>query len=184
MKKLLALVCSFATVIVFSACVSGTENPDTTDTPTNVSTDGSTDKTSTDSTSTDASDTAATFTEAPFGLVSGTPPIPDPSPLVYKGNVKLSGWIIYKPAYAGEEVAHFRVADENFDKLPEEIKAKHKEFLLVVIDENGKQQQISQSIIDEITAASEASTATIIVDGLRWGMEGSPSLYFVELVTE
>lgn len=163
MKKFLALVCSLATVIVFSACGS-------TETSTENSTDTSTDN-------------AGTFTETPFELVSGTPPIPDPSPLVYKGNVKLSGWIIYKPAYVGEDTAHFRVADEDLDKLPAEVKAKHKEFVLVLIDESGE-QQVSESVIDEITAASEASSATIIVDGLKWRMEGSPSLNFVKLVTK
>lgn len=177
MKKFLALVCSLATVIVFSACSLGTE------TSTDVSVDTPTDSTNTDGASTDTSNTAATFTETPFELVSGIPPIPDPSPLVYKGNVKLSGWIIYKPAYVGEDTAHFRVADEDLDKLPAEVKAKHKEFVLVLIDESGE-QQVSESVIDEITAASEASSATIIVDGLKWRMEGSPTLNFVELVTE
>lgn len=170
MKKFLALVCSLVTVVVFSACDSSSEDSATVET----SIDASTDNTSIDN---------GNHITGSFQLIAGKPPIPDPSPLIYLGDVELTGWIVYKSPYAGEEIAHFHVDEASLNKLPEEVRAKHQDFRLTIKDVVDRTQPISEELINEIVAASEAKSATILVNELIWTTEGSPSLNFVDIIT-
>lgn len=95
-------------------------------------------------------------------LTSGTPPYADPDPLIYEGNVQLTGWVVYQPVYVGEEVAHFHVA--NAEALPKNIK------------QINYQIQAPESVKNEILKSTEENPITIHATKIRVNMEGSPVL--------
>jgi hypothetical protein len=109
-------------------------------------------------------------------LFSGTPPYADPSPIIYKGEVKLEGEIVYKEKYVGDLTPHFRVAEESLKNLPPHLS--HRDFTLTTYyEDNSKIIPATTEVIDKIK--SEGELASIMVDQLVIYFEGSPSLNLI-----
>ncbi|MBI4232713.1 hypothetical protein HY605_05785 [Candidatus Peregrinibacteria bacterium] len=107
-------------------------------------------------------------------LVQGTPPSADPTPIIYEGQVELSGWIEEKTVYGNEKLPHFHISDKAL--VPSHLETQ--DFLLI----NNEGQLLEQQSIELIKTKSEAMPVTILVDQLKISMEGSPSLRFVKIV--
>ncbi len=99
-------------------------------------------------------------------LTSGTPPYADPDPIVYEGNVELTGWVINKPAYVGENVPHFHVL--NTDALPKDMK--NIEFQIYPLD----------TVSQDILKSTEQNPVTIQATKIKVNMEGSPMMTLEE----
>jgi len=114
----------------------------------------------------------ATIAEA-FKLVSGQPPYADPDPIIYNGPVNLKGWMVMEPFYVGPEtVAHFVVAPDNQNLLPEFLKGKH--FWIKEKNNQGNWQDISQAMLDKLSKSSSANPLTVTAENLQVIQEGSP----------
>ena len=108
---------------------------------------------------------------------SGIPPYADPSPIIYKGNVKLDGWIIYKDRYVDDMTAHFHVADQSLKNLPPHLS--HRDFILTVYNEDDtKTIPATEQIVEKLK--NEGEPVSILVDRLEVHMEGSPSLNLID----
>ena len=114
--------------------------------------------------------------KVPFSLISGTPPSPDPDPLVYTGNVDLKGWIVQVPFYTGQPEPHFHIAEESLSKLPQEIVDSGKRDF--------KLKDISSADMALLENYSEKVPAEITVSKLTLSMEGNPTMNFVGIVNQ
>lgn len=99
-------------------------------------------------------------------LTSGTPPYADPDPLVYEGDVQLTGWLIYQPAYVGEDEPHFHVS--NTEGLPEPVR------------ESNFQIEASENLRAEILQSTEENPITIHATKILVNIEGSPVMTMKE----
>lgn len=95
-------------------------------------------------------------------LTSGTPPYADPDPIVYEGNVKLTGWVINKPAYVGDNVPHFHVS--NTEALPKDMK--NIEFQIYPLD----------TVSQQTLKSTEQNPVTVQATKIQVNMEGSPMM--------
>lgn len=101
-------------------------------------------------------------TEIAWQLQSGQPPYADPEPIVYSGEVELKGWGLMRPAYVGEESAHFHVTTQ--EKIPEHIRGR--EFQILA----------DQALIDQILASGPESPLEVLATEIRVNIEGSPRI--------
>ncbi len=99
-------------------------------------------------------------------LISGTPPYADPDPIIYEGNVTLTGWVINKPAYVGDNVPHFHVS--NTDALPKDMK--NIEFQIYPLD----------AVSQDVLKSTEQNPITTHATKIQVNMEGSPMITLVE----
>lgn len=107
----------------------------------------------------------------------------DPQLPSYKGNAILEGWIIYKSAYIGEEVAHFYISDESMSSIPEGAQVRQ-EFLFGIDEEAEGGANTKEELIKELEIYSESNPATIKVSKIVIHMEGSPSMKIEEVIDD
>lgn len=103
---------------------------------------------------------------AEWNLSQGIPPYADPGLLVYEGTAKLTGWIVYRPFYVGEDQPHFHVADESIKDLPY-LNRKFLDFNLF---------KVSEEIQEKLKNSSEQNPITIEVNEISFKSEGTPSI--------
>ncbi len=103
---------------------------------------------------------------AEWNLSHGIPPYADPGLLVYEGTAKLTGWIVYRPFYVGEDQPHFHVADESIKDLPY-LNRKFLDFNLF---------KVSEEIQEKLKNSSEQNPITIEVNEISFKSEGTPSI--------
>ena len=99
-------------------------------------------------------------------LTSGQEPYADPDPIVYEGRVELTGWIIEKPAYVGEPVPHFHVAD--LSKVP-----------------GGREDYLPQTSGENMALlmqSTKENPSTVLATKLQVNMEGSPFIYIDQVI--
>jgi len=97
-------------------------------------------------------------------LTSGTLPYADPDPIIYEGNVELTGWVVYQSAYIDAPEPHFHVA--NTESLPENFN--HSNF----------QIEAPENIEEKILASTERSPIAVNATKIRLNIEGTPIMTF------
>ena len=106
---------------------------------------------------------AACTTQSSWTLVSGTPPTPDPDPIIYEGEVILEGTLILKSQYVGDPKPHIEISPDFTHALPNPEKT---QYLLK----------------GEGTYPEVDSTITIKAVEIKYLMEGSPIITFSEIL--
>ena len=110
-------------------------------------------------------------------LVSGTLPSADTEPLIFEGNVVLSGWGVTVPYYTGDPELHFHVAPESVKNLP-------KDFNFTKYNWDFKLENSDKAFDEALSKSTNSSKSEIVVDKLTIPNEGHPLLHLAESKAE
>ena len=110
-------------------------------------------------------------------LVSGTEPNADPNPLVYKGTVTVHGYMEMAVSYGEQKELQFHVSEADLKNFPDFNK--YQDFKLFF---EGKNVTENPDMLAKLQKYTDKNPATIVVGGLTYQMEGTPTLILSEII--